>query len=121
MIDTHCHFDFEPFSVGTDVWAQRTLSAGVKHIIVPAVSKENWSRVESLASTYAFVSFAVGLHPVWLGDHNEDDLATLDAYLATKPVHCVAVGECGLDFAIQDAQPEKQIALLKAQLSLAVK
>lgn len=36
-----------------------------------------------------------------------------------KDANCVAVGECGLDFAIADANWERQVELLEAQLKLA--
>ncbi|KXF79704.1 TatD family hydrolase [Enterovibrio coralii] len=121
MIDTHCHFDFAPFDVETDEWVARTEAAGVKTVIVPAVATRNWSRIENLAARYEAIYFAVGLHPVWMAEHKEEDIAKLDQYLASRPEKCVAVGECGLDFAIPNPEREKQIAFLEAHLLLAEK
>ncbi|MDD1784443.1 TatD family hydrolase [Enterovibrio sp. ZSDZ35] len=121
MIDTHCHFDFEPFNTETDEWIKRTELAGVVRLIVPAVATSNWARIEMLATRFPAIYFAVGLHPVWVAEHSEEHIEKLDQYLSSKPAKCVAVGECGLDFAISDHDPEKQIAILEAQLSLADK
>lgn len=121
MIDTHCHFDFPPFSDDPAYWIQRSTDAGVRHLIVPAVAKENWGRVAALAASFSQVSYAVGLHPVWMTSHQEDDIEKLDALLSESPKGCVAIGECGLDFAIENANPKRQVWFLTEQLKLAEK
>ncbi|MEZ8141723.1 deoxyribonuclease YjjV [Enterovibrio norvegicus FF-454] len=121
MIDTHCHFDFPPFDDETANWVSRTAAAGVHHLIVPSVAVSNWQTTANLANTFPTISFALGLHPVWLHEHHDDDIEKLDHALSLAPKACVAVGECGLDFAINNPQPEKQITLLRGQLALAEK
>lgn len=121
MIDTHCHFDFPPFSDDPAYWIQRSTDAGIRHLIVPAVAKENWDRVAALAASFSQVSYAVGLHPVWMTSHQDDDIEKLDAFLSESPKGCVAIGECGLDFAIENANPERQVWFLNEQLKLAEK
>lgn len=119
MIDSHCHFDFPPFDNAPERWLSGCENAGVKHLIVPAVSRENWQRVQMLSKRYPQISYALGLHPVWLHNHQDEDIEALRECLTQKPDGCVAVGECGLDFAIDNPQPEKQIMLLRQQLALA--
>ncbi|USH01945.1 TatD family hydrolase [Grimontia kaedaensis] len=121
MIDTHCHFDFPPFADHPEDWVRRSVAAGVNNLVVPAVATENWGRVAALAETFPEISYAVGLHPVWMASHQDEDIVKLDAFLADAPKGLVAVGECGLDFAIENANPERQKWLLNEQLKLAVK
>ncbi|AMG31127.1 TatD family deoxyribonuclease [Grimontia hollisae] len=121
MIDTHCHFDFPPFSDDPAYWVQRSKDTGIQHLIVPAVARENWGRVATLAASFPEVFYAVGLHPVWMASHHEDDIEKLDAFLSESPKGCVAIGECGLDFAIENADPERQTWFLTEQLKLAEK
>ncbi|MBV7299002.1 TatD family hydrolase [Enterovibrio paralichthyis] len=121
MIDTHCHFDFPPFDQSPEDWLSPSHDAGVHHLIVPAVSRQNWQRVDDLSQRFSSIYFAAGLHPVWLSEHQNEDIAKLDAWLATSPKGCVAIGECGLDFAIENPQQERQLHLLREQLALAVK
>lgn len=49
FIDTHCHFDFPPFSGDEEASLQRAAQAGVGKIIVPATEAENFARVQALA------------------------------------------------------------------------
>ncbi|MCC4799655.1 deoxyribonuclease YjjV [Enterovibrio norvegicus] len=119
MIDTHCHFDFPPFSDDPAYWVSRSVDAGLTSIIVPSVTADRWPSVRSLSTSHSPLYFAVGLHPVWSSSHKEGDIAALEAFLATSPEKCVAVGECGLDFMIDDANPQAQIDILKQQLTLA--
>ncbi|MGL5968568.1 MAG: TatD family hydrolase [Kluyvera sp.] len=119
FIDTHCHFDFPPFSGNEAASIQRAADAGVGTIIVPAIEAENFTRVLALAERYEPLYAAVGLHPIVVERHDDDSLAALDAVLAAKPKKLVAVGEIGLDLYREDPQFERQAALLDAQLQLA--
>lgn len=117
FIDTHCHFDFPPF-VGAEIESlAQAAAAGVSRIIVPAVSADRFERVLRLAQQHSAVSAALGLHPIY--SHTADDLAKLAERLAEHHHDVVAIGEIGLDFFIESANPTVQIAQLKAQLALA--
>ncbi|CAG0906210.1 unnamed protein product [Cyprideis torosa] len=60
---------------------------------------------------------ALGLHPIYSGEHRDDDLQALADYLdAASPV---AIGEIGLDYFVADADRARQQHLLEAQLALA--
>lgn len=63
FIDTHCHFDFPPFSGDEEASLQRAAQAGVGKIIVPATEAENFARVQALAEKYQPLYAALGLHP----------------------------------------------------------
>ncbi|KEY58577.1 TatD family hydrolase [Serratia sp. DD3] len=117
--DTHCHFDFPPFSGDEPASLLRAAQAGVRQIIVPAVTAENFARVLQLAADHTPLFAALGLHPLYIAEHQDQQLEQLAGLLATKPAKLVAVGEAGLDLFMANPQFMRQQALLKAQLKLA--
>ncbi|WP_393969472.1 metal-dependent hydrolase [Kluyvera intermedia] len=119
FIDTHCHFDFPPFSGDEDASLQRAADAGVGKIIIPATEAENFTRVLALAEQFAPLYAAVGLHPIVVERHDDGSLAALEAVLAAKPKKLVAIGEIGLDLYRDNPQFEHQAFLLDEQLRLA--
>ncbi|WP_445495092.1 TatD family hydrolase [Photorhabdus sp. SF281] len=119
FIDTHCHFDFPPFRDDEQQSLQRAAQGGVDKIIVPAVSGKNLQRVSELARVYPEIYAALGLHPLYINEHQESHLADLERLLKQKNEKRVAVGEIGLDLYMVEPQFEKQKQLLRAQLRLA--
>ena len=119
FIDTHCHFDFPPFTGDEPASLQRAADVGVHHIIVPATQAMNFSRVLALAESYPSLYAALGLHPIVIEDHDDDGLDRLQQELEQRPQKLVAVGEIGLDLWRDDPQFDKQERVLEAQLKLA--
>jgi TatD DNase family protein len=125
-IDTHCHLDAPEF-VG-DVQAVRARSAvgGVVHCVLPAVEVGNFDAVRALAHITGD-SYALGIHPLYVGQAQDHDLATLDRYLHQFRIdpHLVAVGEIGLDFFVPELclgpLRERQEYFYLEQLKLASK
>jgi len=117
IIDTHCHLDIEQFDTDREeVWA-RAQENGVSDIIIPAVTADRWDGLLALCAGDARLHPALGLHPVYLEQHGEQDLEKLpDAITASRPV---AVGEIGLDFAMRELDRQKQVSLLERQLDIA--
>lgn len=119
FIDTHCHFDFPPFT-GDEVQSlARASAAGVEAVIVPAVEAAHFSRVLALAERFESVYAALGLHPIVIEHHTPQCIDKLADQLAARPTRLVAVGEIGLDLYREDPQFDKQEQLLDAQLRLA--
>lgn len=119
FIDTHCHFDFPPFSGNELESLALAEQAGVRRIIVPTVTADRFARVLKLARDYPPLFAALGLHPLYIAQHQEAELEQLAGFLASCPQKLVAVGEIGLDLYMEDPQFERQQRLLKAQLKLA--
>ena len=116
--DTHCHFDFPPFTGHEAESLTRAASAGVKRIIVPTVTADRFARVLRLAQEHAPLFAALGLHPLYIAQHREPQLEQLAALLAERPRKLVAVG-IGLDLYMDNPQFERQQSVLLAQLRLA--
>ncbi|MCU5771921.1 TatD family hydrolase [Erwiniaceae bacterium BAC15a-03b] len=119
FVDTHCHFDFPPFSEHESESLQRAASAGVDKIIVPAVTADRFQRVLALAENHSALYAALGLHPLAIAEHNDAAIALLEQHLQQRPAKLVAIGEMGLDLYMDNPQFAKQQALLDAQLRLA--
>ena len=120
FIDTHCHFDFPPFSGDEEASLQRAAQAGVGKIIVPATEAENFARVQALAEKYQPLYAALGLHPGMLEKHSDVSLDQLQQALERHPAKVVAVGEIGLDYYWPENPPrDLQQQVLRQQLALA--
>ena len=119
FIDTHCHFDFPPFTGDEEASIQRAAAVGVNKIIIPATEADNFPRVLALAERFPPLYAAVGLHPIVVERHSDESLAQLEAAIALKPAKLVAVGEIGLDLYRENPQFERQQSLLDEQLRLA--
>lgn len=126
FIDSHCHFDFEPFASDPAHYLGLARRAGVGKIVIPSVGQRNWQAVRALCHQFDNLYYALGLHPFFSREHNQDALSQLASELEQvagigekKDRKCVAVGECGLDFAIADADRKQQVEWLREQLVLA--
>ncbi|WP_305459778.1 TatD family hydrolase [Photobacterium leiognathi] len=123
MIDTHCHFDFFPFSDDPERALTLAKEAGVKQIVIPSVGQSNWHSIEQLCQHHNELYYGLGIHPFFSAEHTDDVCTQLANALATalkQPnTKCVAVGECGLDFAIAEFDRQQQLLWLTEQLKLA--
>lgn len=132
-IDTHCHLDAPEFSafspLNSSLAVELRAYAAIKNVVncvYPAVHPSNFQAVRELAHAHGD-SYALGIHPLYVKDATQDDLALLDAELAERLAdpRLVAVGEIGLDFFVPELNVsplrEKQIHFYREQLKLAKK
>ncbi|MFA5677265.1 MAG: TatD family hydrolase [Pseudomonas sp.] len=120
-IDTHTHLDFPDFDTDRTAVLADCAQLGVRRILLMGVSRSNWERIWSLVSEHDGVYAAFGLHPVFLDQHQPQDLLLLRERLAQHAgdPRCCAVGEFGLDYFVEDANREQQQHLFEAQLEIA--
>ncbi len=85
---------------------------------MPATEAAHFSRVLALAARFPSLYAALGLHPIVIERHADDDPDKLQQALAQQQ-NVVAVGEIGLDLYRDDPQFAVQERLLDAQLQLA--
>lgn len=98
-IDTHCHLDAPEFAADVGEVRERARERGVAHCVLPAVQVRDFERVRALAHQFGD-SYALGIHPLYVQDAGDEDLARLDAALAQHrdDPRLVALGEIGLDY-----------------------
>ncbi len=123
-IDTHCHLDAAEFHADAPAVRARARQAGVGRLVIPGVAVGNFQAVRELAHQNGD-AYALGIHPLYVAQSVDGDLATLAAELTLRldDPRLVAVGEIGLDFFVPALQlsplREKQEMFYRAQLLLA--
>ena len=117
LIDTHCHLDAAEFAADRAEVHAAALAAGLGRIVVPAVAVDGFAGVKNSVARYPGCVAAYGIHPLYVMQANDADLAVLRDWLVNeKPV---AVGEIGLDFFVTDLDPARQRFFFVEQLKLA--
>ena len=119
FVDTHCHFDFPPFTGDEEQSIAKAAEAGVQAIIVPSVEAAYFSRVLDLSTRHPALYAALGLHPIVIERHRNEDIERLDEIVQTAGDKLVAIGEIGLDLYREHPHFERQQTILDAQLRLA--
>lgn len=119
MIDSHCHLDFPDFDHDRQTVLQRCAAITINDIIIPAVSGDTFARTISTCESNHALHLALGLHPIFIGQHQPQDLNTLDQLIEQHQP--IAVGEIGLDFhsSSVNLDKEKQIMFFTKQLIIA--
>ena len=120
FIDSHCHLDASEFDADRDAVVARARAARVGQIVIPGVHAANFDTVRDLAHQHGLV-YALGVHPLYVMQAGDADLALLDAQLAAhaEDPRLVAVGEIGLDHFVPGTDPERQHQFYIEQLRLA--
>lgn len=118
--DTHCHLDAPEFDADRDAVVARARAAGVTMQVLPAVEAGNFEAVRALAHAHG-LTYALGIHPLYVHRAADDDLDRLDAALAAlrDDPRLVAVGEFGLDHFVPGLDRERQERFYVEQLRLA--
>lgn len=117
LFDSHAHLDAPEFDDDRARVLRDARAAGVAEILVPSVTAASWSKLHALCTSESGLRPAYGLHPCYLDEHADGDLAALDAWLRTHPA--AAVGECGLDDMQAELDRERQIYFLRGQFEIA--
>ncbi len=119
LFDTHCHFDFDEFSISFASELEQARFSGVERILIPSVERSNWPRVKMLAAQYPpNICYALGFHPYFLSSFADAHVKELEQHLSHRDSACVAIGECGLDGMI-DIDSALQEHVFTIQLALA--
>ncbi len=119
IIDTHCHLDVTSFDKDRDDVLEQCRKQGITKIIVPAIIAKTWNNLLNLCKKEKGLYPTLGLHPIFIEQHDESDLALLENTLKNNLP--VAIGEIGLDFYSKELDKNKQVMLFEQQLFLAKK
>ena len=119
-IDTHAHLDAPELAHDVDAVREQARAQGVVHCVLPAVERSNWGSVRLLAHRHGD-SYALGIHPLYTGRAQDEDLELLAHTLQQHRAdpRLVAVGEIGLDYFVPRLDAERQQRFYRAQLALA--
>ena len=116
ITDTHCHLDVADFDCDRNEVLKRCRAAGIARIIIPGIEAKTWPKLLELCQSNKVLYPALGLHPVFIDQH-QADINTLEQLV--EKYSPVAIGEIGLDFYIKELDQDKQLALFEQQLLIA--
>lgn len=128
FFDTHTHLDYlsENLNLSISTLVENAQKYQVEKILVVSVFAKNFEKVTACANEKPEnIVYGLGLHPLYIQEHQLADLDLLENRLSQKAPLCTAIGEIGLEKAVSEvATPElwkKQCEFLEAQLALAKK
>jgi TatD DNase family protein len=118
LIDTHVHINFDAFEPDLDAIAVRWREAGVVRLVHSCVEPSEFTQIRNLADRFPELSFAVGLHPLDVGELWSAESESEILRLAQSDSRVVAIGETGLDF-FKAENRSAQIEAFRTQLAIA--
>lgn len=108
--DSHCHLDFAEFDEHRDALIAQCAHANIHRLFLPGVDANSWQRqltlCQQLSQDNCQLFPALGIHPWYVANSQEDDLTQLKTLLAAT-ANIVAIGEIGLDGMIEN-MPRQQ-------------
>jgi len=117
FVDTHCHLDDREFDGDRDAVLDRAQAAGIDRIVVPAIDFANWEAIRTLCASRDDLFAAYGLHPLCVAAHRPGHLDSLRDWVRRE--RPFAIGECGLDYFVEDLDRDAQQGIFDAQLRIA--
>ncbi|MEN2840248.1 D-aminoacyl-tRNA deacylase [Mannheimia haemolytica] len=128
FFDTHTHLDYlaESLNLSIPELVENAKQHQVECILIVAVFAKNFAKVTACAKQKPEnLVYGLGLHPLYIQQHQQQDLILLENLLSQQDPQCTAIAEIGLEKAVSEVStPElwkKQCEFLEAQLSLAKK
>lgn len=119
MIDIHAHYDDEAFDADRDeLLTSLFAEKGVSKIINAGCNIETSMFAIKLAEKYECIYATVGFHPSDVDKFNDESFAKMKELIKHDKV--VAIGEIGLDYHWVNDNTDKQKAVFRKQLDLAV-
>ncbi len=122
LIDSHSHIHDADFPFTKEEVFEQALAENVKKIVCIGVSEDDSEVAVKFAENNSGdeieIFACVGVHPHEAKDFS-GDLAHLEKLTQHKPV--LGIGEIGLDYHYNNSSQEDQIAVLRAQIQLAIK
>ncbi len=116
--DTHAHLYDPCFEAELDALMERTATAGVDKIFLPNCDLATVGQMLQLSARFPQRCFPmIGLHPCYVKEDVEAELAGLKAYLDQQPFW--AIGEIGLDFYWDKTFVSQQEAAFRQQIGWA--
>lgn len=126
-IDTHCHLDAPEFVGSLPDIISAAQNKSVQAILLPTVKAADCQNVKELTSKYSNqipgLVYTLGIHPLYSNQLQAGDLEIVDQQIAQSlsDPRFVGVGEIGLDYFVEDLDPQQQDFIFNAQLDLAEK
>lgn len=126
FFDTHTHFDYLLNQLQQSViqGVLEAQAANVDKILITSVIAQQFDQLHSLCQQAPQqLCYGLGLHPLYIQQHQVSDIEKLNMRLQSKPHLCKAIAEIGLERAVETLIStemwQKQCDFLESQLYLA--
>ncbi|MEN9953312.1 MAG: hypothetical protein RLZZ520_1580 [Bacteroidota bacterium] len=119
MIDTHSHLYSEEFKADIEDVIQRSNTAGVSRVYLPAIDNHSHGMMMELVEKHPeYCIPMMGLHPCYVDGRYEAELNIVSDWLERRPF--AAIGEIGLDFYHSVEFKTQQEIAFQIQIELAI-
>ena len=124
-VDSHCHLDAPEFSGTLLEIVSRAKVNGVQAILLPTVQASDWGPASNLVTEFSNqipgLVYTLGIHPLYIKQAQEGDIDILKSRIeqSLSDPRFVGIGEIGLDYFVEDLDPQRQEFFFHAQLDLA--
>jgi len=116
LFDAHCHLQDARLFPHLDAAMERATAAGVAGLMCCGSCEQDWISLPDIARRFPGVHLSYGLHPRYSGERSEHWLDSLASILTASSA---AVGEIGLDHALDKSTFADQEFVFLAQIHLA--
>ena len=118
LTDTHTHLYSEEFDEDREKMIQSAIDSGVSRLFVPSINSSYTQKMYALEAQYPEnVFLMMGLHPCYVKENYEDELAHIITELARRKF--AAIGEIGIDLFWEKSFLKQQQAVFLKQIQLA--
>lgn len=117
FFDSHCHFDFTEFDGQREMQWAECVEQGILGMLIPGITPAQWEVSYAITDCYQGVWMAAGIHPWWVASSTVPKSNDWSDILQRKK--CVAIGECGLDLAIETPLGQQQV-IFEQHIQLAI-
>ncbi len=114
LVDSHCHLDFPDFDGDRDDLVVRARAAGVTKMVTICTRASAEPTVRAIAEAHDSVWYAMGAHPLNVGEAPLLTTEELIAYAAHPKM--VGIGETGLDYHYDKWPPDMQKESLRRHI-----
>lgn len=118
LTDTHTHLYSEEFEQDRSEMIQRAINAGVSRFFIPAIDSTCTQAMYDLEQNFPEnVFLMMGLHPTYVKDNYEAELAHVASELAKRKFY--AIGEIGIDLYWDKTHLKEQQIAFRQQIQWA--
>ena len=118
LTDTHTHLYSEEFSEDSEKMIQNAIASGVSRLFVPSIDSSYTQKMYALEAQYPEnVFLMMGLHPCYVKENYEEELAHIINELANRKF--AAIGEIGIDLFWDKSFLKQQQDVFVKQIQLA--
>ena len=118
LTDTHTHLYSEEFDEDREKMIQSAIDSGVSRLFVPSIDSSYTEKMYALEAHYPEnVFLMMGLHPCYVKENYEEELAHVISELANRKF--AAIGEIGIDLFWEKSFLKQQQAVFIKQIQLA--